>query len=102
MYLQRVRCLSSAVTVVPAGGGERWRAYSGRLVMARDLLGRPPLRASELPPNQVSLYAGEARAVVCPGCSRWQVPHDGGLCHHTTDIDSKTTCREVGRRVWFD
>jgi hypothetical protein len=70
--------------------------------MARDLLGRAPLRASELPPGQVRLYPGEAWAVVCPGCRRWQVPHDGGLRHHTVGIDSMTTCLEVGRRVWFD
>jgi hypothetical protein len=70
--------------------------------MARDLLGRPPLRVSELPPNQVMLYPGEARALVCPGCSRWQVPHDGGLRHHTIGADSKTACRDAGRRVWFD
>jgi hypothetical protein len=70
--------------------------------MARDLLGRPPLRASELPPNQVMLYPGEPRAVVCPGCGRWLVPHDGGLRRHATGVFSTRTCPETGRRVWFD
>jgi hypothetical protein len=70
--------------------------------MSRDLLRRPPLRASELPPNQVSLYPGEARAIMCPGCNRWQVPHNGGLRHHTVAVGSETPCSEAGRRVWFD
>jgi hypothetical protein len=70
--------------------------------MPRDLLNRPPLRASELPPNRVSLYPGEPRAVMCPGCGRWQLPHDGGLRRHTIDIDSTSTCPQTGRRVWFD
>lgn len=70
--------------------------------MARDLLGRPPLRVSELPPNLVSLPPGEPRLIQCPGCSRWQKPHDGGLRRHTTDIDTSQVCPESGRRVWFD
>jgi hypothetical protein len=70
--------------------------------MPRDLLRRPPLRASELPPNRVSLYPGEARAIMCLGCNRWQVPHDGGLRRHTVDVDSETACSQTGRRVWFD
>jgi len=70
--------------------------------MSRDLLGRPPLRASELPPNRVMLYPREPRAIVCPGCGRWQMPHDGGLRRHTIDIDSMQTCPQTGRRVWFD
>ena len=70
--------------------------------MPRDLLGRPPLRASELPPNQVSLYPGEARAIVCPGCGRWQKPANGGLRRHALDADSTRACPETGRRVWFD
>lgn len=70
--------------------------------MARDLLGRPPLRVSELPPNQVSLHLGEPRLIQCPGCSRWQKPHDGGLRRHTIGIDSSKVCPESGRRVWFD
>jgi len=68
--------------------------------MARDLLRRPTLRASELPPNRVSLQPG--KAIVCPGCRRWQAPHDGGLRRHTVDVDSETACPETGRRVWFD
>jgi hypothetical protein len=70
--------------------------------MPRDLLGRPPLRVSELPPNRVMLYPGEPRAIVCPGCNRWQVPHDGGIRRHTIGIDSRRTCPQTGRRVWFD
>ena len=70
--------------------------------MSRDLLGRPPLRVSELPPNRVMLYPGEPRAIVCPGCNRWQVPHDGGIRRHTIGIDSTRTCPQTGRRVWFD
>ena len=70
--------------------------------MPRDLLGRPPLRASELPPNRVSLHPGEPRAIQCPGCGRWQKPHDGGLRRHTVDADGDSLCPQVGRRVWFD
>jgi hypothetical protein len=70
--------------------------------MPRDLLGRPPLRASELPPGQVRLFPGEPRAVVCPGCGRWQVPHDGGLRRHAAGIDGGPDCPGSGRRVWFD
>jgi hypothetical protein len=70
--------------------------------MSRDLLDRPPLRASELPPNRVSLYPGEPRAIQCPGCGRWQKPHDGGLRSHTIDADSRFVCPQTGRRVWFD
>jgi hypothetical protein len=70
--------------------------------MPRDLLRRPPLRASELPPNRVSMYPGEARAIMCPGCNRWQVPHDGGLRRHTVAVGSEVPCSETGRRVWFD
>jgi hypothetical protein len=70
--------------------------------MPRDLLGRPPLLASELPPTRVSLYPGEPRAIRCPGCGRWQRPHDGGLRRHTIDSDSRTLCPQSGRRVWFD
>lgn len=70
--------------------------------MARDLLGRPPLKVSELPPGQVRLFPGEPRAVVCPGCSRWLVPHDGGLRRHAVSINSQRQCGESGRRVWFD
>jgi hypothetical protein len=70
--------------------------------MPRDLLGRPPLRASELPPGQVRLFPGEPRAVVCPGCGRWQVPHDGGIRRHCVGIDSGQECRGSGLRVWFD
>lgn len=70
--------------------------------MPRDLLRRPALRASELPPNRVSLYPGQPGAIMCPGCNRWQVPHDGGLRRHTVDVYSETACSETGRRVWFD
>jgi hypothetical protein len=70
--------------------------------MPRDLLRRPPLRASELPPNRVSLYPGGVRAIVCPGCNRWQVPQNGGLRRHTVEVDTETACSETGRRVWFD
>ena len=70
--------------------------------MSRDLLGRPPLRASELSPDQVRLYPGEPRAITCPGCGRWQVPHDGGLRRHARGIDGMGDCPESGRRVWFD
>lgn len=70
--------------------------------MARDLLKRPPLRVSEMPPAAVRLYPGEARAVACPECGRWQVPHDGGLRYHTIGVDSTTACVGIGRRVWFD
>lgn len=70
--------------------------------MTRDLLHRPPLRASQLPPGQVRLYPGEPRAVACPDCGRWLVPHDGGLRPHMIDADSATACAQAGRRVWFD
>lgn len=56
---------------------------------------RPPLRASELPPGQVRLYLREARAVVCPGCGRWQVPYHGRIRRHGA-------CPQRGRAVWFD
>lgn len=70
--------------------------------MARDLQCRPPLRVSELPPDQVAMYPGEARIIRCPGCQRWQKPSNGGLRRHVTDIDSSRVCPESGRRVWFD
>jgi hypothetical protein len=70
--------------------------------MPRDLLGRPPLRASELPPGQVRLFPGEPRAVVCPACGRWQVPRDGGLRRHFVGIDAGQECGGSGLRVWFD
>jgi hypothetical protein len=70
--------------------------------MPRDLLGRPPLRASELPPNRVRLYPGEPGTIQCPGCGRWMKPHDGGLRRHAIDADSDTLCSQAGRRVWFD
>ena len=70
--------------------------------MARDLLRRPPLRASELPPHCLALHPGEPKAIVCPSCGRWQKPHDGGLRRHTVDIDGDSMCPESGRRVWFD
>ena len=70
--------------------------------MPRDLLGRPPLRASELPPGQIRLIPGEPRALVCPWCGRWQVPHDGGLRRHAVSIDSGQQCPATGLRVWFD
>ena len=70
--------------------------------MPRDLLGRPPLRVSELPPGLVRLFPGEARAVVCLECGRWQVPHDGGIRRHATDLDGVGECPGTGRRVWFD
>jgi len=55
---------------------------------------RPPLRASELAPSQVMLYP-EVRAVVCPGCGRWQVPSHGRIRRHGA-------CPQRGRAVWFD
>lgn len=70
--------------------------------MSRDLLGRPPLRVSELPPGLVMLYAGEPRAVACPGCGRWMVPRDGGLRRHAADPAGGDVCAQSGRRVWFD
>jgi hypothetical protein len=70
--------------------------------MPRDLLGRLPLRASELPPGQVRLFPGEPRAVACPGCGRWQVPHDGGIRRHAVGIDGGPQCPGTGLRVWFD
>ena len=70
--------------------------------MSRDLLRRPPLRASELPPGRVRLFPGEARAVACPECGRWQVPHDGGIRRHTVSADAVGECPGTGRRVWFD
>ena len=56
---------------------------------------RPPLRASELLPGLMMLFPGEVRAVVCPGCGRWQVPYHGRFRRHGG-------CPEAGRRVWFD
>lgn len=70
--------------------------------MARDLLRRPPLRVSALPPNHVSMYPGEPKTIVCPGCDRWLKPSNGGLRRHTTSIDSSEVCPESGRRIWFD
>lgn len=70
--------------------------------MARDLLRRPPLRASELSADFVSMHPGEARAIRCPGCQRWQKPRDGGLRRHAVDADSAEICPESGRRVFFD
>ena len=98
-----LRCLSFAVaSPCPRKAGNVGELTLRRQGMPRDLLRRPPLRASELPPNRVSLYPGEARAVMCPGCDRWQVPHNGGLRRHTVHVDSETACSETGRRVWFD
>ncbi len=70
--------------------------------MPRDLLGRPPLRVSELPPGLVRLFPGEPRAVVCPECGRWQMPRDGGIRRHAVSIDGGRECPSTGRRVWFD
>ncbi|MBO0804571.1 MAG: hypothetical protein J2P25_16045 [Nocardiopsaceae bacterium] len=70
--------------------------------MPRDLMRRPPLRVSALPPNQVSMYPGEPRMVLCPGCQRWLKPHDGGLRRHMVAADGRDMCAESGRRVWFD
>jgi hypothetical protein len=70
--------------------------------MARDLQHRPPLRVSELPPDQVTMYRGEARTIRCPGCHRWLKPANGGLRRHVVDIDSDRVCPQSGRRIWFD
>jgi hypothetical protein len=76
--------------------------------MARDLLRRPPLRVSMLPPHKVSMHPGEPRMIVCPGCDRWLKPSNGGLRRHTVSIDSPLPpfgareCRQSGRRIWFD
>jgi hypothetical protein len=70
--------------------------------MARDLLRRLPLRASELPPHWLMLRPGEPRLILCPSCRRWLRPHDGGLRRHTIDTDSDRVCSETGRRVFFD
>jgi hypothetical protein len=70
--------------------------------MARDLLRRPPLRVSTLPPNKVSMHPGEPRMIVCPGCGRWVRPSDGGLRRHAVAAGSARVCPESGRRVWFD
>lgn len=71
--------------------------------MARDLLRRPPLRVSEMPPHEVSMYPGEPKMIVCPGCHRWLRPSNGGLRRHPVDADIPArTCPETGRRVWFD
>jgi hypothetical protein len=70
--------------------------------MARDPLRRSPLRASELPPDCVSIPLQGARTIRCPGCLRWLKPANGGFRRHTVDIDSDAVCPESGRRVWFD
>jgi hypothetical protein len=80
--------------------------------MSRDTRDRrPPLRASELPPNQVMLCPGEVRAVACPGCGCWQVPYHGHFRRHDLPAeeagrgvwpDLGRRCRESGRAVWFD
>lgn len=70
--------------------------------MARDLLRRPPLRASELPPHWLILVPGKPKLILCPSCRRWLKPHDGGLRRHSVDPDSDRLCREAGRRVFFD
>ncbi len=64
---------------------------------------RPPLRASELPPNHVMLRPLEPRALVCPGCGCWQVPRAGHLRRHGDDRrHGDRRCPESGRAVWFD
>jgi hypothetical protein len=70
--------------------------------MARDLLCRPALQVSALPPNKISMHPGEPRTIVCPGCDRWVRPSNGGLRRHTVAADSTQVCPESGRRVWFD
>lgn len=76
--------------------------------MARDLLRRPPLRASQMRPHRVSMHPGEPRMIVCPGCKRWLKPSNGGLRRHAVAIDGPlglpdaAECRQSGRRVWFD
>ncbi len=58
---------------------------------------RPPLRASELPPNHVMLRPLEPRALVCPGCGCWQVPRAGHLRRHGDDRrHGDVRCPEAG------
>jgi hypothetical protein len=77
------------------------------LLMSRDTRDRrPPLRASELLPSQVMVYS-QWRAVACPGCGRWQVPHHGRIRRHGLDgrewfYEELRRCPGSGRRVWFD
>jgi hypothetical protein len=66
--------------------------------------GRPPLRASELPPNLVMFtgsLAASLAAIACPSCQTWRVPRRGMLPAHRT-TDDVTRCAGSGQRVRID
>ena len=46
---------------------------------------RPPMLASELPPNLINLRAGEKRSAVCLDCGRWRLLHRSMVKYHKAD-----------------
>jgi hypothetical protein len=69
--------------------------------LARLQQGRPVLRASKIPPNMISLHAGERPSAVCPDCRRWRLLHQGAICPHRAD-DGHAPCPGSGQRILLD
>jgi hypothetical protein len=61
---------------------------------------RPPLRASELPPNWINLRVGEKRSAVCPDCRCWQVMRDRNMI--TYHKAGGKHCLGSGQRITID
>ncbi len=62
---------------------------------------RPPILASTLPPNQLSMHPGEATQYVCRDCGRWTLLRRSiGLAHRAADGIKR--CPGSGQRLTRD
>ncbi|RNL83568.1 hypothetical protein [Halostreptopolyspora alba] len=62
---------------------------------------RPVIPASELRPNQLSLYPGEPTMVACPDCGAWRVLRRSMVAPHRA-ADGNTRCPGSAQRIRLD
>lgn len=62
--------------------------------------GRPPMLASQLPPNLV-MFTGSLAVIACPDCGTWRVLRRAMLPAHRA-ADEITRCPGSGQRVRVD
>ncbi|MEV4161445.1 hypothetical protein [Nonomuraea dietziae] len=63
--------------------------------------GRPPILASSMSPNLISLHVGEHPTAACPDCHAWRMVRRGMLWPHRAD-DGVSRCPGSGQRIVID
>lgn len=64
--------------------------------------GQPVVLASSLPPNRISLFAGEPVMVACPFCDRWRGLRRRMITPHDVPGEEFTRCPGSGQRIHVD